>query len=392
MPIYEMATWQLMWKLVENLELGKGEIISRTKVVEWFKQRYPKIKQSTISAHLLKMSINAPSRIYYNVKPGSDDLFYQIDSGHFRLYDKDTDPPPLYEGPIKQTPETEEGTEQRPYSGKIPRSARSYTSESQNKPEVFEKQLQESRQEIEKLRKELEKTPTIADEIHDAALKARVIRLGDPPLDTLIREAGVVLEDRLRATAGDKSDEVGVRLVDAIFDNDKGKLQVSSHPGEQDGVKFLYRGAIQFIRNPPMHKLVNYEEETARIMIRLIDSLLVLLSELKPIRTGDVALDQIKLMLRRAPIIANQRKLYKVLYDAGEKGLTNLELLEIMDLNRMELSGVLGSLGRRINQTEGLKDKGGTNVVFEFRKLSETLWIYRMRPIMRMALEEEGLV
>ena len=41
----------------------------------------------------------------------------------------------------------------------------------------------------------------------------------------------------------------------------------------------LYRGAMQFIRNPPMHKLVEYKEETARLLLRLIDSLLQLLSE-----------------------------------------------------------------------------------------------------------------
>ena len=39
----------------------------------------------------------------------------------------------------------------------------------------------------------------------------------------------------------------------------------------------LYRGAMQFIRNPPMHKLADYPLETARVFIRLIDSLLLLL-------------------------------------------------------------------------------------------------------------------
>lgn len=392
MPIYEMATWQLMWKMVEDLGLAKGEVIPRAKVFEWFKQRYPKIKQSTISAHLLKMSTNAPSRIYYNVKPGNDDLFYKINESHFRLYDKDKDPSPIYEESKIQAPKQEKGGGQQTSYRKVSPTGRSNSFEWQKKLEETEKQLRESRQENEKLQKELGKTLSMADEIHDVALKARVIRLGDPPLDTLIREAGVVLEDRLRAAAGDKSDEVGVRLVDAIFENEKGRLQISSHPGEQDGVKLLYRGAIQFIRNPPMHKLVNYEEETARILIRLIDSLLVLLTELKPIRTGDVSLDQIKLMLRRAPIIASQRKLYKALYEAEDKGLTNFELMDILGVNRMELSGVLGSLGRKINQTEGLKGKGGTSIIFEISQSSESVWIYRMRPIMRMALEEEGLV
>ena len=37
------------------------------------------------------------SRIHYNVNPnGDDDLFYQIDGSHFRLYEKGNDPPPIY--------------------------------------------------------------------------------------------------------------------------------------------------------------------------------------------------------------------------------------------------------------------------------------------------------
>ena len=43
------------------------------------------------------MSTNAPSRIHYSVSPaGDDDLFYQIDGSHFRLYEKGNDPLPIY--------------------------------------------------------------------------------------------------------------------------------------------------------------------------------------------------------------------------------------------------------------------------------------------------------
>ena len=95
----------------------------------------------------------------------------------------------------------------------------------------------------------------------------------------MIREAGVVLEDRLRAMGKAGSDLEGVRLVDALLTPGKGRLMFSRHTGEQDGVRMLYRGAMQFIRNPPMHKLIEYPEDTARLFIRLIDSLLQLLSE-----------------------------------------------------------------------------------------------------------------
>lgn len=65
--------------------------------MSWFRTNYPKIKTGTISAHLLRMSVNAPSRVHYSVhQNGEDDLFYQIDGSHFRLYDAASDPAPIY--------------------------------------------------------------------------------------------------------------------------------------------------------------------------------------------------------------------------------------------------------------------------------------------------------
>jgi hypothetical protein len=125
----------------------------------------------------------------------------------------------------------------------------------------------------------LERRLSALDEINDETLKKRLSRLGSPPPDTVIREAGVVLEDRLRTVGGVGSDLHGKDLVEAILSPGRGTLVFSSHPGEQDGVRMLYRGAMQFIRNPPMHKLIEYPESTARLFIRLIDTLLLLLSE-----------------------------------------------------------------------------------------------------------------
>ena len=49
--------------------------------------------------------------------------------------------------------------------------------------------------------------------------------------------------------------------------------------GEQEGVRMLYRVAMQFIRNPVMDKLIEYRESTASLFVRIVDSLLQLLSE-----------------------------------------------------------------------------------------------------------------
>ena len=97
MPIYEKPVRLLLKDFVTKHNIMAGQIISRDQVVSWFRENYPKIKLGTISAHFLKMSTNAPSRIHYSVSPtGDDDLFYQIDGSHFRLYEKGNDPLPIY--------------------------------------------------------------------------------------------------------------------------------------------------------------------------------------------------------------------------------------------------------------------------------------------------------
>ncbi|MBW1937336.1 MAG: DUF91 domain-containing protein [Deltaproteobacteria bacterium] len=80
---------------VFNLE-GNNEVTS-DQILNWFKQKYPKVKESSIRAHLVAMSTNAKSRIHHKVRSGSGhDLFYQIDSRTYRLYNSKNDPAPIY--------------------------------------------------------------------------------------------------------------------------------------------------------------------------------------------------------------------------------------------------------------------------------------------------------
>ena len=95
MPIYEKPVRLLMRDMVNELGVAKGQILAKEQVLSWFSKRYPKIKEGTISAHLIRRSTNASSRVHYSAKPGEDDLFFQLDGGHFRLYDPATDPPPV---------------------------------------------------------------------------------------------------------------------------------------------------------------------------------------------------------------------------------------------------------------------------------------------------------
>ena len=102
--------------LVERKPLAEGGHFTRKEILSWFQEKYPKIKQATVNAHLILMSTNAPSRIHYNVRPnGADDLLFQTDRSNFRLYVKDSDPPPIYKQDIETgiAEDTDNGDEER---------------------------------------------------------------------------------------------------------------------------------------------------------------------------------------------------------------------------------------------------------------------------------------
>jgi len=113
--IYDRTVKELMFEFVEQY-YSSGSDNSRTfnkqEILKWFDTKYPKIKLGTINAHLLKLSINAPSRIHYNVhNDGTDDLLYQINAGTFRKYNKNIDSEPLYKdssNAIKEVSYTED--------------------------------------------------------------------------------------------------------------------------------------------------------------------------------------------------------------------------------------------------------------------------------------------
>ena len=50
------------------------------------------------------------------------------------------------------------------------------------------------------------------------------------------------------------------------------------------------------------------------------------------------------------------------------------------------------TLASRINKAEELEAKGATLLVFDIQELSNGEWLYIMRPILRKAMEAEGLI
>lgn len=114
MALYDKPVRILMRDMVEELGLRSGEILSKDRVISWFAQKYPKVKEGTISAHLIRFSTNAPSRLHYSAKPEEDDLFFQVDGSNFRLYDASSDPPPIHEKSAARPPSEVSVTEPGP--------------------------------------------------------------------------------------------------------------------------------------------------------------------------------------------------------------------------------------------------------------------------------------
>lgn len=103
--IYEKPVRILMQEMILAIGIKQGDIFSRDQVVRWFAKHYPKIKQGTVVAHLIRLSTNVRSRLQYTAKAdGSDDHFFKIDTSNFRLYVAGVDPLPI----SLDTPDEEE--------------------------------------------------------------------------------------------------------------------------------------------------------------------------------------------------------------------------------------------------------------------------------------------
>jgi endonuclease len=99
MAIYSKSVRQLMREeMVAALAPDAGQILTKQQAINWFEKNYPKIKEATVAAHLIRLSTNAPTRLHYSAKPGEDDVLFQLDGSHFRRYDPRNDPAPLTKG------------------------------------------------------------------------------------------------------------------------------------------------------------------------------------------------------------------------------------------------------------------------------------------------------
>lgn len=104
MPIYDKPTKTLMLEFAKE-RLTPQKIFDKKEAVDWFASRYPEIRPTTVQMHVEGMAVNSTVRKHHPaIKPGSGhDLFYKIAPGRFRLWNKETDPPPIYRGEASQS-------------------------------------------------------------------------------------------------------------------------------------------------------------------------------------------------------------------------------------------------------------------------------------------------
>ncbi len=106
---YDKTIKMMMNDFCKENHLKADAQVTSDQILNWFRQKYPKVKESTIRAHFIAMSTNAKSRIHHNVRPETGhDLFYQIDSRTYRLYNSKNDPPPIYKQDDLESPEPQD--------------------------------------------------------------------------------------------------------------------------------------------------------------------------------------------------------------------------------------------------------------------------------------------
>jgi hypothetical protein len=121
MALYSKPVRILMKDMANELAKSSTAVFAKQDAIAWFAQRYPKIKMGTVTAHLTRLSTNAKSRTHYRAKPGEDDVLYQVDGSHYRLYRPGQDPAPIYLGAATAEPSTlHEGEDEETPSGLRP--------------------------------------------------------------------------------------------------------------------------------------------------------------------------------------------------------------------------------------------------------------------------------
>ena len=97
------------------------------------------------------------------------------------------------------------------------------------------------------------------------------------PYRNAVKEALLTLEERMRTKLNvDES----IHGVDLVSEAQKQEIFNRNNKGEQEGLQLLYRGAFQWLRNPPGHRKIEYSKEDAVKIVLFSDYLIRLFDDL----------------------------------------------------------------------------------------------------------------
>jgi uncharacterized protein (TIGR02391 family) len=137
---------------------------------------------------------------------------------------------------------------------------------------------QEAWNEVAKLRRRIDIAErTLPTLIRDEELRRRCLDLlsADDHYDRVVREASVVLENRVRNAIGASSSLIGTSLMEIAFSSKEPRLRLSDVEAEQLGAMQMFRGTMAFFRNAAGHKIVDgYDRDEALRFVAWIDLLL----------------------------------------------------------------------------------------------------------------------
>lgn len=108
-----------------------------------------------------------------------------------------------------------------------------------------------------------------AELIRDAKLRT--------PYRSAVREALGTVEERMRTLLGLDETIHGIDLITAAQNAD---VFDRKNQAESQGLNMLFRGAFQWMRNPPSHRKINYSKEDAFKIILFSDYLIKLFEDL----------------------------------------------------------------------------------------------------------------
>jgi uncharacterized protein (TIGR02391 family) len=141
-----------------------------------------------------------------------------------------------------------------------------------------QRDAQEAWNEVAKLRRRVQIAErSLPSLIKDQELRQRCVDLLEASgnYDRVIREACVVLEDRVRTEANLDNNIYGAKLMVQAFGQNAPRLIFSNENSEQQGAMNIYHGIMGFFRNAAGHRVVpDFSQEDALRFVAFIDLLL----------------------------------------------------------------------------------------------------------------------